>query len=214
VYKAEDGAAAAAIAQANAIDIFFLDMEIAKDFDCGLTLAMELRKTERYLLTPILFVTAYRDKKELSYDEVHCYAYITKPFKRELINRALSELIYRKKYESKESEPLVLKPSRAAAYSLSVYPGDIIFLEKLGKTLYIATKQEKLRFEGHSFVEVLKLLDERFVQCHKSFIVNVDYVESVDRKNNLLNMRGTSERPSLGRKYKFSFYGGTKGGDS
>ena len=56
---------------------------------------------------------------------------------------------------------------------------EIIYLESNLRTLIIQTKDNRLEFTQQ--LEAVKpFLDERFVHCHKSFIINMEYVTSLD----------------------------------
>jgi DNA-binding LytR/AlgR family response regulator len=62
---------------------------------------------------------------------------------------------------------------------------DILFLENNKRKLTVHTRSGAM--ETYASIEsVSSDLDARFIHCHKSFIVNMDFVQSMQRKNFLL----------------------------
>lgn len=57
--------------------------------------------------------------------------------------------------------------------------GDILYLESNLRTLHVQTKDTRLEFI-YQLEAVKPFLDRRFLHCHKSFLVNMDYIASLD----------------------------------
>lgn len=79
-------------AKNNYYDIFLLDIQLL-DYS-GFELAKEIRDTDRYKLTPIIFITAIPARELMAFKEIHCYDYIVKPFKKEEVKSVLETIIF------------------------------------------------------------------------------------------------------------------------
>lgn len=71
---------------------------------------------------------------------------------------------------------------------LKVYTSDIIYIEIFNRTIIIHTSRGKITCEGTLNQISKKLPPQKFFRCHKSYLVNLDYIKSIKRYNvTLLN---------------------------
>lgn len=49
------------------------------------------------------------------------------------------------------------------------------------------TKYETIEITRCTIGDILEHVGESFLQCHKSFVINVDWIEIVDKTNMLIN---------------------------
>lgn len=77
----------------------------------------------------------------------------------------------------------------------------ILFIESSGHILMIHTKNEIL-YDNRSLKNIFKLLNEDFVQIHKSFIINLNYLK---KYNNTFIILVDNTRLNIGRRYKEQF---------
>ena len=79
---------------------------------------------------------------------------------------------------------------------------DILYLTSTNHKTILYTTDARYS-SAKSFSYFLKLLPERFVRCHKSFIVNMQYVSSYDRTTLYLRLRGFPQHNiPVGRTFK------------
>jgi two-component system response regulator AgrA len=72
---------------------------------------------------------------------------------------------------------------------------DIIYIETTaGHKLRLHTKNRSLDFNGE-LKTIERQLDDRFVRCHKSFVINKDKIASINRKDNTVTMVNNSICP-------------------
>ena len=73
---------------------FFLDISLASDSinRKGLQLAMDIRSFPQYSQAPILFITAYPEHISPAINELHCFAYLVKPYTEQELHRQLADL--------------------------------------------------------------------------------------------------------------------------
>ena len=168
----------------NAIDIFILDIQL-KDYK-GTHLAKQLREIDRYKYSPIVFVTALASEELLAYRELKCYSFLIKPFTKSEINVVLDDVIgYKKQLKSVSKTIRIEQKSFVFEYNLE----NIIYIESFGKKL-----------------ELNLCNDSKFIQCHKSYILNTNYIEKIDKANNLIYLRNNMGTIPIGKKFLDGVY--------
>ncbi|QPC46475.1 LytR/AlgR family response regulator transcription factor [Mangrovibacillus cuniculi] len=136
----------------------------------------------------VVFITGY-DQYAVEAFEIAAVDYIVKPIEKFRVYQALEkvkkEIVYmRTTIESTSSmnkmdSRLSVKFKGIVSY---ISFEDIIFIEKNGKKSIIYTEFEQ--YETYENLSVIvKQLDERFFPCHRSYIINVDYISQIKPKN-------------------------------
>jgi two-component system LytT family response regulator len=186
------------MAQEKQYNFFLLDIQLI-DYD-GLTLAQELRKISRYKMTPIVFITAIPTRELIAYKETKCYDYIIKPFRGETVAKTLRDIIdYHINKEREVCESIIIKQKR---FSTSVPVHDIVYAEYKQRHLFVYTIDDTIRSAGTSLASFSKNLCHHFIQCHRSYIVNTQFIHSIDRKNKIIKLRKDFGTIPYGEKYK------------
>ena len=86
--------------------------------------------------------------------------------------------------------------------------GEIAYLEAFGKKIVIHTNGKGLGIKedvisGYTLAGLCKLISApAFVQCHKSYIVNKDHIEKIDKVNRQIILRGFEKTIPIGSKYQ------------
>jgi two-component system LytT family response regulator len=199
VYETGSAGEALKISETNKIDIFILDMQL-EDYS-GLILAEQIRKMDIYKLTPIIFVTGDSCNEMNAYRKTHCYTYITKPFREEVISNILKDIMTNEIIK-KQSDPKIIIKEKWFNYVID--QKDIIYIEARNNDLFIKTCYEELDIKKYALSKFSKQLTSQFIQCHKSFIVNSFQVTKIDKANNILHIREQNATIPIGRKYKDS----------
>ncbi len=78
---------------------------------------------------------------------------------------------------------------------------DILYFEARNKKLYLSTKDYEIKFYD-SLERVQEKLPPDFLRCHKSFIVNRNWIDRVQLAQNLIIMYGDSVRIPISRTMK------------
>lgn len=182
-------------AKDNNYDAFLLDIQL-KDYS-GFELAKEIRSISNYKLTPIVFITAIPTRELMAFKEIHCYDYIVKPFKEETVKATLETII---NYGiTKEEIYLKLKQKD---YTYLIKQDEIIYIESQNRKIAIVTINEQIELSTYALSQLLKELNTNFTQCHKGYIVNMNYIEKIDKTNNDIYIKGAGYPIPIGRKYK------------
>ncbi len=178
-------------------DIILMDIMLKGDKN-GITVAEYVKENHNI---PIVFLTAYADSATFSKAKVtDPYGYIIKPFKDIDLQTAIEMALFKYKksietqkerdmfyrlVESKETSNILF--IKANSKLNKVYTKDIIYVEALKDYVIINTNHG--RYTIHSTMKdlIAKLPQLEFVRVHRSFIVRIDKISSIDFPNLLLD---------------------------
>lgn len=184
------------------IDLFILDIGLPDK--SGLILADEIRKLPGYKLTWIIFITAFDQYLPKAFKKVHCYDYITKPYDIKKVKDLTNVLLQNKIIPVKEnSEELLTVNCKNILFRIS--SRDILYIEVYHKTCSIYKHLRKYEIKRLSLKEVhSKLPEKHFIQCSKSTLVNINYIDYIEKENvnwkiSLLNY---PEKLIVGKNYR------------
>jgi two-component system response regulator LytT len=167
-------------------DVALIDIRIKGEQD-GISLA---RVIERYYTFPVIFITAYTDDRTLE----HAYQttpanYLVKPVSRETFKTALF-LVFNSRSSVRvrpESKRVML---RSRGYIVYLYADEIVYLKADGLYTVICTHANEKYTERCLLKEFMdKLPPDQFLRVHKSYIVNLNYVEAFNSKEIEVNQQ-------------------------
>ena len=175
----------------NKYHIVFLDIDLVTDN--GLEIAKQLRETDNNVI--IVFISS---KNTLVFK-----TFVVKPFFFIRKSDYKMDIIYffeiLNKYFKKNT--FISLDSRATQVHIPI--DSIIFVESHEHQLTIHSKKE-VYYDSSSLSGFLqKLPDNNFLQIHKSYIINFDYLKGIE-KGEILLMDGM--KLPIGRKYKNIFF--------
>lgn len=189
----------------DSVDLIFLDIEMP--LMKGLEFAQLIPEH-----TLIIFTTAYPQYALKSY-ELDAIDYLLKPLDVSRLEKAVKkavlyrELLLEKKntIESNTQDFLFIKADRRYH---KIYFKDVWFVEGLKDYVIIHTKNQKLITAMNLKSMHQKLPLEDFMRVSKSYVVNLEYIDSFDNHTLYIN---ESEIP-LGEVYKKDFFDKYSGG--
>lgn len=163
----------------------------------GLTFAAEVRGIRQYAFTPIVMITSLASLELRAYRELHCYQYIVKPYQEEEIQKLIRKVLFQ---TGEASEPFVLIKKEGINYKLLCK--DIISIKAIPRGVDIVLQKETMSVPYLTIKQLMeKLPQEQFLQCHRMFVVNRDYIDYVDIVNGLIHMKNGMEA-EIGVTYK------------
>lgn len=152
-------------------DIIFLD--IYMNGENGIKAAKQIRKYD--LNCKIIFITSSVEHALESF-EVYPFNYLIKPITKNLFDSVFEKAIKELNIAKKKSLSVKIGPSIQ-----TIFYKDILFIESDAKILTIhADKNKSFSFNSKLDNIEEQINDNRFIRCHKSFLVNMDYVSSLD----------------------------------
>ena len=153
--------------------VYLLDIDLKNQTKQGLDIGLEIRKED--LKAQIAFVTAYSEFMPLTFRyKIQALDFVDKSMEDADLKRALVELLDFA-YSQVEQE------TKAQSLTVKTDKNDV-------NIPYDDTKSNLVEFYG-KIAEVAKL-DDIFFQTHRSFVVNVSNVTSVDRTANMVFFEG------------------------
>lgn len=147
-------------------DLIFLDIQM-KQPD-GMETARLLRKRGNQSL--LVFVTVL---EEYVFDafEVQAYDYLVKPLNKrhfkKTMDRAVSAL------KQKAAESIIIQRGTSCEVILL---SQIVYCEVMGRKIYMHLAEGKITVYYERLESLERRVDGRFFRCHRSYLVNLDYV--------------------------------------
>lgn len=165
-------------AQEN-FDIIFLDI-IMEGLD-GMKTAELFRMGNPD--TVLVFVTASRKYVFDAY-EVEAFRYLLKPLEDRKLRKVLGRAV--QKTEKKGQDFLIVNQGRQKK---KLFLEDIYYFEIRGRLIYAHGKGEAFAFYEQIGTLEMSLLGRGFFRCHKSYLVNLKYVDVYNRQEITLDNR-------------------------
>ena len=147
-------------------DVIFLDIQMERPD--GMETARLLRQRDNHSL--IVFVTVLKERVFDAF-QVEAYDYLLKPLDsarfRRTMDRALGWL------ERDAAKNLVIQRGSGCQVILL---SDILYCEVLGRKIYLHKKDGMVVDYYDRLEDLEQRVDGRFFKCHRSYLVNLDYV--------------------------------------
>lgn len=164
-------------------DIVFLD--IYMKFSNGINTAKKIREFDKEC--KIIFITSSKEHAIESY-EVRALYYILKPIEEDKLKDAIFIAIEDLNLNDKN---IVIKNKRG---SYKIIYKDILYAESSARVVIIhLVSGQTISFYSKlkDFIELIQ--DDRFIRCHKSFVVNIHHVIRIE--GNYIFMSGNLKIP-------------------
>jgi DNA-binding LytR/AlgR family response regulator len=210
VGAASTGEVAVQLAEEKQPDLILMDIML-KGAMSGIDAATEIKEK---LNIPVIYLTAYADESTLSKAKItEPFGYILKPFKEIDLHTSIEMALFKHK---KETE---LRKERDLLYSLveNKEGNDILFVKANSKLVKLNTKDiyfvealkdyvvintANARYTIHSTMKDIqaKLSPADFIRVHRSFIVRIDKIASIDHNN--IVIEGDKKVIPIGGSYK------------
>lgn len=144
------------------VELLFLDIIMN-----GMKIARKLRDIQ--FKAPIIFLTAHADYAVESY-EVYVAGYLLKPYDTNKLTLLLDEVLQRS-----VQKRIAIKVKKQHRY-LEI--NDIMYVESDKRVLNIHLKDSRVIQTTEKLSELEKTINsKRFIRCHQSYLVNMDYIK-------------------------------------
>ena len=185
--EAEDGEALLLLYDEQKPDVVLMDVEMPgmSGIDCARAIQ------DRDPRTVIVFATAHEEYMKSAF-EVYAFDYLVKPFKVERALETLSRIRDRLRggadRTSERAQPMTAQPMTAQGRIMLKHREGVSFLDyadiamamRENRTTVILTRDGARYAVGDGMAELEERLPEgRFFRTHKSYIVNLDLIESI-----------------------------------
>ena len=196
--EADSGDKVPALVEQYKPHVCFLDVEMP-----GMT-GIECAKViqDRNPRTVLVFATAHEQYMRSAF-EVYAFDYLVKPFRLERALNTLSLIRERLTAQSPAPEPVRPHPTAASGRLMLKHREGLSFLdipsilliqrEERASVLYLSDGSRYVTSDSLSELEQ-RLPEEIFFRCHKSYIVNLNHIDSIapyGRWTYIVKLRGT-----------------------
>lgn len=172
--------------------IYFIDVDLKADIN-GVQLAAEIRKYDPNGF--IIFITSHGELSYLTFTyKIEALDFIVKD-DFQVPNRVSECLLYvERKLKLEEGEISKIFVTKVGDKNISIDFNNILFFETTEKLhrIKLHGTNRTVTFYG-TMKEVLAKLDKRFYQCHRSFIINMDYIKEIDKERMLVILKNGQE---------------------
>lgn len=216
VYEAENSLMALDIIIKNSIDVMFLDIEMPQVN--GIEFAEILKEYHRDIV--IIIVSAY-EKYAIDAFKVNAIDYLLKPIDIKALDKTIKDKliphIKNKQQESITEYNELYMNSKTNVPKITVSKDDRYIPLNYSKIIYITIEDRKTLIYtcdetytmNQNLSEILDTLnDSRFFRTHKSYIVNIHYIESIESWFNAtlkLKLKSSDDIVPVSRSYVKSF---------
>ena len=174
----------------NPVDLVFLDIQMEQFTGLQFIEALQYRPK-------IVIVSAYNEYAVQGFDH-NVTDYLLKPYSFERFLKAVDKALAEMQIKSAKNYLFVKTEYRMERVDFS----DILFIEGQGAYLRIVTRQAKI-MTIQNFQSMEQVLpSDNFLRVHKSYIVAMDKIESIER--NVILIAG--QRIPVGKNYQNEFY--------
>lgn len=160
--------------------IVFMDIDWEQSND-GIDFAARLYELRPN--TQVIYVTGYNDRfsQQIFLQPANLCGYLIKPVDEELLCSLLQKA---ENTFANQTEEKLLVQQKGIIHAVGFR--EIIFLESVGHQVLIHTNDRLI--SCYERLEVIKSrLPNRFLQCHKSYLVNMDYIQHIEKSGILMN---------------------------
>ncbi|MBD3636175.1 MAG: response regulator [Crocinitomicaceae bacterium] len=210
VGAASTGERAFELASSEKPDIILMDIMLKGEMN-GIDTA---QKVKEELQIPVIYLTAYADESTLEKAKVtEPYGYIIKPFKEVDLHTSIEMALYKfskekevlkardlfySLIENKDSKDFIFVKSKSRLVKIKT--SDIYFVEALKDYVVINTLDS--RYTIHSTMKDIaaKLEPDNFIRVHRSFIVRLDKIASIEYPN--LHLENDKKIVPIGGSFK------------
>lgn len=174
---------------------FFIDISLddkTENTD-GLAFAEYLSTNTQHKDTPIIFTTGFPNYVYEALNRLHCYAYLLKPFQQNDVFYQLDQIFQTNYF-------IRLKTTDGIYMKLNT--DDIYYIRAYGRNMLFTTCSGEISSRQYTMKSLQSLLPDCFERCHRSFLVNTKYIESVNPKLKTLRLMKIDEDVPYGKDFQ------------
>lgn len=200
IYQSNSASQALVIAKTEQIDFFIVDIQLV-DYK-GTDFVRQIRAMPTYQFAPIIFETGIVTEELYAYRELKCFYYLVKPYTEAEFRKVIEDVFCFLSYTSQDEQTLKIEQK---GYIFEYYIKDIVYIESFGKKISLHLDRdehlEEVILSSYSLKRMSELVGDRFIQLHKSYIVNREKIEVVDKVNRVITLRGYDVKVPIGLKF-------------
>lgn len=158
-------------------DFIIVDTDISTENGLNAINTIKVCRT----INPFLLVILISNYKHYAFDayELGAIDYILKPLESSRLLSGLSRVVFMHQliFKEKQNKNLTLKQKNNKIY---IPLNEILFIEKCGKSTFIHINHKIIECK-ETLKDIQKHLTSRFILGHRSYIINLDKLEKIER---------------------------------
>lgn len=158
------------------MELIIIDIDLP-----GLTFAQQIRQIPCCKFAWIVLLSKDNHYEIEAYRTVHCYDFLVKPCD-EYKLLATIEMLSRFRVTSVTDEDRAVVTFKYRDQYLRIPARDILYFEVAGNNSTLYTYSEQYELKKTSLKKIKMMLPGYFVQCHKSFVVNRNYISAIQKE--------------------------------
>jgi DNA-binding LytR/AlgR family response regulator len=179
--------------QPDYFDLIFMDIEFGKGQENGMEISKEIRKVDNDVL--LIFVTNMAQFAVEGYS-VDAIDFIVKPVLYDPFRMKMIKAL--KIYSNRSKTKNVLIQVENA--SKQILASDILYVEVSNHDLFYHTKDKEYKVRASLKEAIRRFEGLPFCQCNSCYLVNLEYVESVEKDHVVLSNGESLKMPRTRRK--------------
>jgi two-component system LytT family response regulator len=181
----------------NVVELIFLDIQM--DNMSGIEML------DKIIARPqVIFITAFSEYAPKAFD-LSVTDFLLKPYTfdrfRLAVNKAADYMLWQQRDHNEIAKPVDYIFVKSGYKLVKIFVNDILYVEGMRDYQYIVTRTEKI-IASHSIQELDRTLHKGLVRCHKSYIVALSGITSIERDR----IRIGNKYIPIGDSYKDDFY--------
>ena len=192
IYIADCCQKARELIDAADFDLFILDIEIKGSRESGIQFAEELRTSEKYAQTPIIFASMHSHYSSSLLSHIKNSAFLKKPFDLSALEDQICLMLNIPEYVKRYYSPDTIAVQTSGGVAFEIKPNAVSFIEAVGKDIVIQYQSGKtvcIAGQYGVFKSILSQIQSRGVDClrqiHRSVIINVNQISRIELSKNV-----------------------------
>lgn len=162
-------------AEQKAYDLLIVDIFLNAGVD-GLELARQVM--ENHADTDVIIISGYIEQLQQSWDKA-ALGFLYKPITYDLFKGAIN--YWQKRIRQRFNHFTFHSNGKKIMINLS----ELLYIEARDKALFVITRsKEKYKFYGQMKHIEAQLATFNFIRCHRSYLINIQYLKEVNQRNN------------------------------
>lgn len=203
IYMVKTVGAAQEIIMSITIDIFIIDTVLGIDVPgdtSGIRLAEQIREINKYVLTPLIFITSEKDPDMYAYTELNCLGYFVRPYREERLKAALEKAMFFRT-ERNEDKALFFRKG-GVIYPVKIK--DIVYIESVARNMLVHTSdgsEIEVLYKTYNTI-LLEADSEYLIQCSRGVVINKKYIFGIDLPNRFILLKNNLGKVDIGTTYR------------
>lgn len=203
IYTADNETIAYKMLMEKTIDVFLVDiiLDTKNPGDtAGVRIVEHIREIEKYMFTPVIFITSLQDPFMYCYTDLNCIGFIEKPFNPDSVVKILERALNFSTNRDKE----VYLSFRKEGILYPVELNKIVYMESIHHMMNIHLSDGSvLEIPYKTCKQILEEADgDYLIQCNRNTLVNRKFVEKLDLVNRFIMFKDGLGTVEIGLTFK------------